>query len=204
LIRSIIIEAAPVPSSPLRKVQGSLFVLSLLAGWGWLSEPVPAAGPDGPPCCDDCCITSLDQLKCLSLEDLDRLFHCADAHSRPVGFARGCILVTAAAHPKLRKCVAAATWQGKDFAEDGRFINQWRGVRAIHSQAVCGTSWWDGKPCLILEYPPGTPLFANIHEEVREVGPGLYLVRAYERCPCPKFLEYIGLELQPCKDPPRH
>lgn len=194
-----------MPSSPLpRTCRAVLFVLGLLTARGLVSERAPAAEVVVDPGCEAVCITALEQLKCLSQDELDRLFAHAETASFPVGFARGCILVTTARHPKMRMRVAAAAWEGKCFAEDGSFINQWRGFQALHSQAVCGTSWCDGKPCVVLEYPPGTPLFANIHEEVREVGPGLYLVRAYERCPCPRFLEYIGLELQPCKEPKFH
>jgi hypothetical protein len=180
-----------MPSSPFaRPCKIVILILGLLLV-GALSGERTTAG-------DPVCIASLEQLRCFSLEELDQLFCHADGNRFPVGFARGCILLTEARHPKMRMRVAAATWEGKCFAEDGSFINQWRGFQALHSQAVCGTSWCDGKACVVLEYPPGTPLFANIHEEVRAVGPGLWLVRAYERCPCPKFLEYIGLELQPC------
>lgn len=186
--------------SPLPRIGRVIAFAGLLFGGTLLTATAPAGDlPEGPGW-----ITSLEQLKCLSLEDLDHFFAQAPGKSCPLGFARGCILVTQAHHPKIRVRVASATWEGKCFAEDGTFINQWRGFKAIHSQAVCGSSWCDGGPCVVLEYPPGTPLFANIHEEVREVGPGVFLVRAYERCPCPKFLEYIGLEVQPCCRPKRH
>lgn len=178
----------PLPSPRLARV--CALALGLLAG-GMLAREDGRAGEVGCPGC----VTSLEELKGLGMEELDQLFCHADGTRFPVGFARGCILVTAAKHPKLRTCVAGATWEGKCFEADGYFVNQWRGFRAIHSHAACGTSWCDGGPCVVLEYPPRTPLFANIHEEVREVGPGVFLVRAYECRPCPKFLEYIGLEL---------
>ena len=52
-----------------------------------------------------------------------------------------------------------------------------------------------------MEYAPGTPLFANMHDELREISPGLYMGPVYERFPCPKLRGYVGLQLECCSAP---
>ena len=80
----------------------------------------------------------------------------------------------------------------QDRAEDGYFINRFIGnINWIDSNYVVGPERIDGKPAIIMEYAPGTPLFANMHDELREVAPGLYMGPVYERCPCPKLRGYV-------------
>jgi hypothetical protein len=85
-------------------------------------------------------------------------------------------------------------WKGKYFEEDGSFTNQWLGFRALHSHTCEGLSWLDGQPCVILEYPPDTPVFGNTRDEVREIAPGLWLGMWYDREPCPKLRGFFALE----------
>lgn len=150
-------------------------------------------------------ITTLQQLRQLSEPQLEQLFGQACAAPVPVGFSRGQVLVlTGRPFPKAGAWAAGLVWKGKHFDEDGRFINQWLGFRALQSHAVEGPSWYDGRPCLVLEYPPGTPLFANMRDEAREIAPGLYLARAYKRSPHPQFRGYIGMQLEPEKGRDAH
>ena len=157
-----------------------------------------AAGrcPAGEPAATEQFFTSLKQLKHLNEHQLEQLYAQAEAAPRPVGFVRGQILVlTGTPHPKVAARLAGLVWKGKHFDECGGFINQWLGFRALHSCAAYGPSWYDGRPSLVLEYPEGTPLFANTRDEVREIGPGLYLSRLYNRCPC-RFRGFVGLQLE--------
>jgi hypothetical protein len=141
---------------------------------------------------DPPCPVTLAQLKKLGVCELDRLFEQAPAGEVPHGPARGRVLVMADARmPKVRACLASSMWKGKNFDDDGTFINQWPGFQALRGNAEPGTSWHDGKPCLVLDYPANTPLFGNTRDELRQVGPGLYLVRLYERCPYPHFRGYL-------------
>ena len=95
--------------------------------------------------------------------------------------------------------MARTVWRGKGACEDGYFTNRWiGGVDWIDSHYVIGPSWVDGKPSVIMEYAPKTPLFENMHDELREVSPGLYFGPLYERFPCPKLRGYLGLKLKPC------
>ena len=73
------------------------------------------------------------------------------------------------------------------------------GFQALRGKAELGVSGYDGKPCLVFQYPPDTPLFGNMYDELREVAPGLYLARLYERCPCPRFRGYFAIQVVcPC------
>jgi hypothetical protein len=145
---------------------------------------------------DPDCLT-LKQLKQLSECDLDRLFENAPPGPIPAGRARGHVLrLSDTKLPRLKACLANAVWKGKQFEEDGAFINQWPGFQALRSRAEPGASWHDGKPCIVIEYPPQTPLFGNNRDELREVAPGLYLARLYERCPCPRFRGYFAIQME--------
>ncbi len=82
---------------------------------------------------------------------------------------------------------------------DTYFANRWIGNRRwIGSYYVIGPSWLDGKPAIVLEYPKGTPLFANMHDEIREISPGLYLGTVFMREPCPYLRGFFAIEM-PCR-----
>jgi hypothetical protein len=148
---------------------------------------------------------TLDQLKKLPECELKRLFDQAPAPTAiPVGYAKGrVLLMTNAKLPRLKARLASTFWKGKHFCEDGGFINQFVGFQALRSNAELGTSWHDGKPCIVIEYPPNTPLFGNNRDELREIAPGLYLARLYERCPCPRMVGYFAIQIEcpPCQGP---
>jgi hypothetical protein len=145
---------------------------------------------------DGACLTMHD-LKRMSPCELEALFRHAEIGTPFVGTARGRLLYsTDERHPHLKVWRSNAAWKGKVAEPDGHFVNRWiGGIQAIESQYVIGASWVDGKPAVIMEYAPGTRLFANTHDELREVAPGLYLGPLYDRCPCPVLRGYIALEL---------
>jgi hypothetical protein len=145
--------------------------------------------------------TTLADLRKLDVCELTRLFEAAAPGEIPVGHAKGqVLLMTDAMLPRLRARLASSVWQGKQFEPDGEFINQFPGFQALRGKAETGVSWHDGKPCLVLDYPPDTPLFGNTRDEMRQVGPGLYLARLYERCPCPRFRGYFAVQVCCCTE----
>jgi hypothetical protein len=151
-----------------------------------------SADPIATPC-------SIKQLQHLSLCELAELYTNADVGTPFVGDARGKLLASTDRHPKLKVIASNSLWKGKSAEEDGHFVNRWLGgIRAIDSQYVVGPSWVDGKPSVIMEYSPGTKFFANTHDELREIAPGLYLGPVYDRCPCPKLRGYFALQLECC------
>jgi hypothetical protein len=163
----------------------------LIAGALGVLLTVALAGGGEPQCC-----LSLEQLEHMSCCELENLFKNAEVGAPLVGCARG-RLVYLADHflPKVKLRVAKTVWEGKSASEDGSFVNLWAGNRAwIGSHYCIGPSWLDGRPAIIMEYPPGTKLFWNMHDELREVAPGLYLGPVYNRFPCPKFRGFVALE----------
>jgi hypothetical protein len=142
------------------------------------------------------------------LEDLEGLSVCQLRHlythaclGRPfVGVARGkLVYLHDRFAPGMKIRASRSVWRGKEAHEDGYFTNRWIGNRNwIDSHYVIGPSWIDGKPAVIMEYPPGTKLFWNMHDELREIAPGLYLGPVFERFPCPKFRGYVALQMECC------
>jgi hypothetical protein len=173
-------------SSPARL----LLALAALALWAPGRPGACAAGEPGP---------TPRELARMSPCELDRLFAAAGVGCLPVGLGRGRVLYVAEAHrPRARARVQSVVWKGKYFYPDGAITNQWCGFRAVASHAEVGPSWCDGRPCVVIEYPPDAPVFGNARDELREVAPGVFLGRYYERCPCPKWAGYFVLEFAGC------
>ena len=147
------------------------------------------------------CPLTMTRLKQLNACELDRLFEQALPGEIPHGYARGqVLLMTEAKFPKLRARMAGSAWKGKHFDHKGDFVNQWPGFQALRGKSELGVSWHDGKACLVLDYPADTPLFGNTRDELREVAPGLFLARLYERCPCPRLRGYFAIQVC-CSNP---
>jgi hypothetical protein len=153
----------------------------------------------GEPCCFDDTPRCLDALQRLGPCQFAALYARADLGRPLAGVAQGRLLYLTDRNARLRVRLANAVWRGKLACEDGAFVNRWiGGVRAIGSHYVVGPSWIDGRPCIIMEYAPGTALFANMHDELREIAPGLYLGPVFERFPCPKFRGWVALQVDVC------
>lgn len=174
--------------------QGHLIGLAL----GVLVWMVPAGVRADGPRVEGCSVVSLKHLQRLSHCELEQHYAQAEPGPIPCGCTKGYVLtLTDTRLPKVKTRAFNLAWKGKCFEPDGSFINRFPGFQALPSRADLGTSWHDGRPSHVMEYPPETPLFGNLHDEIREVAPGLYLGRLYERCPCPRFLGLIALETIP-------
>jgi hypothetical protein len=147
------------------------------------------------------CLT-LEQLGHMSPCQLEEIFTRADLGRPLVGKTYGrLVCVVDARLPRVKKGFSNAVWRGKTAHEGGYFINRWvGGFEAIDSHYVIGPSWLDGRPAILMEYAPGTKLFANTHDEFREVAPGLYLGPLYDRFPCPRLRGYVALQVLPCQE----
>jgi len=63
-------------------------------------------------------------------------------------------------------------WKGARFSSrTGQFINHGLASDAVQSRVELGHSWYDGQPCLVMEYPPEAAAFANNRDELREIAP---------------------------------
>src|SRR5262245_13764404 len=153
---------APRRSHPMRSSLS--FALLLLS--------VPAqAGAANP-------VLTARDLAGMDLCQLDALFASATAEALPVGSGRGTILMRTDGK-RLKMRLDGLVWKGKVFRDDGSYVNQWAGFRAIGTCAVIEPSWADGKPCVVLDHPAGTPVFGNARDELRQIAPGVWLGRFY-------------------------
>jgi hypothetical protein len=127
--------------------------------------------------------TSLDDLARMTPAELDAIYAASPAASMPTGRVKGRPLVrpgTRVAVPASR--VGRIFWQGKIFRADGATaVNRFVGVPFIKGELYQGTSWFDGQPALILDYANTSRIYRPYRDEIREVAPGLYLGRMYER-----------------------
>jgi hypothetical protein len=138
---------------------------------------------------------SINDLKGRSAAELDALFASGQCVQIPSGFERGQVLLLSDSYrfPRTARCLSNTVWKGKHFGDDGSFINQFLGFRALSSCVATEASWYDGLPCVVLQYPPGTPLFADMRDEVRWVGPNIFLSRVYDRR-CGALRGYVTIQ----------
>ena len=151
-----------------------------------LLGPAGVAVPQGPPDCPCSAgprpIQGMDDLVRMNRAELESLFRSAPMGPTPSGFVPARAII----NPGSRLTVPASRvtrvlWQGKIFQDDGIMVNRVFGIRAIHARIYTGVSWLDGQPALVLDYYGTSRLFPNVHDEVRQVAPGLYLGLTYTR-----------------------
>ena len=155
-----------------------------------LHRPTSAQGP----------AMTIDDFVRMSGPQLDALYAAGTVPPIPDGRVRG----RAIYYPGTRWAVpisagARVVWQGKVFdAANARAVNRFFGVRSVPGRLYQGTSWRDGAPALILDYQDTSRIYRNNRDEIRQVGPGLYLGLMYERTsPEPTLKMYFALEQTP-------
>ena len=115
---------------------------------------------------------------------LDALFANAPAGEIPVGKGSGQALMatgTFAARPLLT-ITRLLAWQGKVF--DGpshtlRNLISPFGFKAITADVYVDASLLDGHPCIVLDYSKTSRVAGWVRDEIREIGPGLYIGLVY-------------------------
>ena len=113
---------------------------------------------------------------------LEALFRGGNAHPIPPGIYAGKVLwVDDAKLPKVRARLQSGFWKGKHFMGCDQFVNRFPGFEAIPATGRMEASWTDGMPAYVLDYPPGSPLFGPNRDEMREVSPGVWLGRVWNR-----------------------
>ena len=124
------------------------------------------------------------QLLKMSQAELDDLFTKTSAGKIPDGEADGTAIV--APGTKYSKQVASFinhfAWQGKVFdAKKGVLKNRITafGLNAIIAKVYKAPSWLDGKECIVLDYSETSLVAKWIRDEIRQIGPNLYLGKVY-------------------------
>lgn len=111
---------------------------------------------------------------------LGELFRAGSAATIPDGRSRGTVLLgTGGLQARLVAAVSyALLWRGKVVnARKGRLKNL---ISALSIQAISAAvyqqdSWYDGKPCIVLDYSKTSIVAHKVRDEIREIAPGVYL-----------------------------
>ena len=124
------------------------------------------------------------QLLKMSQVELDKLFTSSTPGEIPNGEAQGTAIIAPGTvfSGEIATFVNLFAWQGKNFdAKLGRLTNRILpfGLNAIIAKVYKAPSWLDGKECIVLDYSETSLLAHWIRDEIRQIGPGLYLGKVY-------------------------
>ncbi len=124
------------------------------------------------------------QLLKMSQQQLDDLFRQSEPGPIPEGQADGTAIIAPGTSfsPQIAEFVKHFAWQGKVFdAEKGVLRNRILpfGLNAIIAKIYKEPSWLDGKECIVLDYSETSLVAHWIRDEIRLIGPGMYLGKVY-------------------------
>lgn len=127
---------------------------------------------------------TVKQLLKMPQDQLDELFRTSPAGPIPDGEAEGTAIIAPGTKfsPKIASFINHFAWQGKNFdSKKGVLKNRISvfGFNAIIAKVYKGTSWFDGKECIVLDYSDTSVVASWIRDEIRQIGPGLYLGVVY-------------------------
>jgi hypothetical protein len=128
-----------------------------------------------------------------SQTQLDDLFGKAESGAIPDGPAKGTAIIAPGTvfSPELAEMVSLFVWQGKTFdGAHGVLRNRILpfGLNAIVAEVYKGSSLFDGKECIVLDYSKTSLVAKWIRDEIRLIGPKVYLGRVYwDNRPCLHF-----------------
>ena len=120
----------------------------------------------------------------MSREQLDELFTNSPAGEIPSGEMNGTVLIApgTVCTNEIAQCLRLFAWQGKVFdPQKGRLKNRVSvlGIHAIAAKVSKGPSWHDNKECIVIDYSETSRLAHWVRDEMRLVGPQLYLGKVY-------------------------
>lgn len=128
-------------------------------------------------------ILSMHDLTSMSQHELNSTYANAEPGPMPDGSSEGRAMFfpgSIIAAPSV--LLAHLFWQGKVFDRDGGvLVNRVFGFQAIKAELSFGKSLFDGNDSIIIDYHDTSLLFSPVRDEIRLVGPNLYLGRAYAR-----------------------
>jgi hypothetical protein len=120
----------------------------------------------------------------MSRDDLDALFRASGPGPIPEGQARGTALVLpgSALDPLLQGLVRLLWWKGKVFSRATHDLKNRIGIFGTHlirAKVYEDESWFAPGPAIILDYAKTSVVARKIRDEIRQVGPGVYLGQVY-------------------------
>ena len=124
------------------------------------------------------------QLLKMSQAQLDELFTKSNPGEIPDGEARGTAIVAPGTtySTEIAEFINHFAWQGKVFdSKRGVLRNRILpfGLSAILAKVYRGSSWLDNKECIVLDYSETSLVAHWIRDEIRQIGPGMYLGKVY-------------------------
>ena len=123
-------------------------------------------------------------LLAMSTAQLDQLFANAAPGKIPNGEAQGTALMDPGTtnSPQTAILVNHFAWQGKVFDPKAGVLRNrilLNGLNAIVAKVYKDKSLLDGKECIVLDYSETSLVAHWIRDEIRLIGPGLYLGKVY-------------------------
>jgi hypothetical protein len=100
------------------------------------------------------------------------------------------------AGPALTALVRILAWHGKDFDDPTHTVRNLitpLSIRAISADVYIDASWFDGRPCIVLDYSKTSRVAGFVRDEIRQIAPRLYLGLVYvgsRRAPIRFSLEF--------------
>ena len=124
------------------------------------------------------------QLLKMTQQELDDLFRASPAGDIPNGQAKGTAIIAPGTvfSPEIAEFISFFAWQGKTFdGKRGVLTNRISvlGLNAIVAEVYKDGSWLDGKECIVLDYSKTSLVAHWIRDEIRFIGPNLYLGKVY-------------------------
>jgi hypothetical protein len=109
-----------------------------------------------------------------------QMFVASDPGPIPDGEGKGTAIVAPGTQfsPEIASFISYFAWQGKVFdSKAGLLRNRILpfGLNAIIARVYVGPSWIDDRDCIVLDYSQTSTVAQWIRDEIRLIGPGLYL-----------------------------
>ena len=123
-------------------------------------------------------------LRSKSGDELDDIFRAAEAGPIPAGISRGTAIIAPGSglDGPLALLVRLFWWKGKIFRPETQDLKNRvtpLGIPAIRAQVYHDESWFSPGRAIILDYSKSSFVAQKIRDEIREVGPGVYLGQVY-------------------------
>ncbi len=127
---------------------------------------------------------TVEEISMMAADQVDQLFRGGEVGQIPEGVADGTAIFWPGSpfEPLIEKVVRGVAWQGKVVSAPRRELKNRilpLGVRAIAADVYADRSWFDGNECIVLDYSKRSIVARWVRDEIRRVGPGLYLGLVY-------------------------
>ncbi|MDQ1357209.1 MAG: hypothetical protein QOF81_69 [Acidimicrobiaceae bacterium] len=111
---------------------------------------------------------------------LDELFGSSPAGDIPVGRGKGTAILFGGrpAAKRFATFVRLVLWHGKVFRPETHDLKNLLtplSLKGLRAEVYTGESWYDGRPCVVLDYSKSSKLAGQIRDEIRQIGPGEYV-----------------------------